>query len=139
MKKLIDLLLLLILFIGAGSCKKTSSANTCTPSKDNMTGTWNIISMYVTNLSTGVGGEVTTQYPCVKDDQFIFKSDGTYTYNLNGTPCQIPLYTAGTWSVSGTTLNIDAEVWTIASFDCKTCVVSSTQSGYSKLYTVRLQ
>lgn len=128
-----------ILLLSAVSCKKSSNDNSCAPSKANMSGTWDIISMYVTDLSTGQGGEVTAQFPCVKDDQFIFNSDGTYTYNNNTTPCQIPLYTSGTWSVNGNILNIDAEVWTVASFDCKTCVVSSNQNGYSRLYTVRLK
>lgn len=139
MKKVTFVLVAMVITTLFFACGKKDNTTGCTPSMDNMVGTWNIKSMIVTDISNGTSVEILASQPCLKDDQFIYKSGGTYSYTYGGTMCQANHAPSGTWLVSGNILKIDTEDWSIISFDCKTCVVSRTVGSYKYTNTVELQ
>jgi lipocalin-like protein len=60
---------------------------------------------------------------CERDDVLSFSSNGNYTITDAGAVCSPAGGDSGTWSLSGNTMNIDGDLTTIESFDCKTLVI----------------
>jgi len=63
---------------------------------------------------------------CEKDDIITLNVNGNYTYTDAGMVCSSPGDATGTWSVSGSTINIDGQLGTVVSYDCKTLVISTS-------------
>ncbi len=62
---------------------------------------------------------------CEKDDVISFSSNGNYTVTDAGIVCTPSGSDSGTWSLSGNAMNIDGDLTTIESFDCKTLVLAN--------------
>jgi len=61
--------------------------------------------------------------PCEKDDVISFNANGNYTVTDAGIVCSPAGGDNGTWSLSGNSMNIDGDLTTVESFDCKTLVL----------------
>jgi len=64
--------------------------------------------------------------PCERDDIITLNVNGNYTYTDAGVTCSPPGDATGTWSISGTTMNLDGDLSTVESFDCKNLVLSNS-------------
>jgi hypothetical protein len=62
---------------------------------------------------------------CERDDVLSFGSNGTYTITDAGTVCSPSGGDNGTWTLLGNSMNIDGDLTTIESFDCKTLVLAN--------------
>src|SRR6476660_9412207 len=60
---------------------------------------------------------------CEMDDVLSFSTNGNYTITDAGTVCSPSGGDSGTWSLSGNSMNIDGDLATMESFDCKTLVL----------------
>ena len=60
---------------------------------------------------------------CERDDVLSFSTNGNYAIIDAGVVCSPSGGDSGTWSLSGTSMNIDGDLTTIESFDCKTLVL----------------
>jgi Lipocalin-like domain len=60
---------------------------------------------------------------CQRDDVLSFNANGNYAIADAGTVCSPSGGDSGTWSLSGSTMNIDGDAAAIESFDCKTLVL----------------
>lgn len=60
---------------------------------------------------------------CERDDVLSFSTSGNYAVTDAGLVCSPAGGGSGTWSLSGNTVNIDGDLATIESFDCKTLVL----------------
>ena len=61
--------------------------------------------------------------PCERDDVLSLNTYGNYLVTDAGTVCSPAGGDSGTWSVSGSSMNINGDLSTIESFDCKTLVL----------------
>lgn len=62
---------------------------------------------------------------CERDDVISFNSNGNYTVTDAGIVCSPSGGDSGTWSLSANAMNIDGDLTTIESFDCKTLVLAN--------------
>jgi hypothetical protein len=60
---------------------------------------------------------------CERDDVISFNSNGNYTITDAGIVCSPSGGDSGTWSLSANAMNIDGDLTTIESFNCKTLVL----------------
>ena len=60
---------------------------------------------------------------CDRDNIIVLNANGTYELIDAGTVCSPSSSETGTWTVVGSTINIDGEIATIASFDCDNLVM----------------
>jgi hypothetical protein len=60
---------------------------------------------------------------CERDDVLSLSANGNYTMTDAGTVCSPSGGDSGTWSLSGNTMNVNGDLATIESFDCKTLVL----------------
>lgn len=63
---------------------------------------------------------------CERDDILTFNSNGNWTLTDAGVICSPANSDNGLWSLSGNTMNVDGDLSTIESFDCKTLVMVSS-------------
>ena len=108
------------------ACKKDKNDDSLAVTKENLVGTYLISSIKLN------GTDVFQLYDaCMKDDQYILKSDLTMEYKDAGTVCSPAGDYTGTWSVSGSKVNIDGSEETVKTLTKGTLVteVSTTQSG----------
>jgi hypothetical protein len=68
---------------------------------------------------------------CERDDVLSFTANGNYTINDAGVVCSPSGSDSGNWSLSGSTMNIDGDLTTIESFDCKTLVLVNNDVNVS--------
>ena len=125
MRKLVLFVLCVSLFT---ACKKNKD-KTCTQDMAGISGSHRITAVtYKASASATEQNYYDILYPdaCEKDDVVTFKSDGTYTFTDAGVKCDPAGDDSGTWGVSGNTITVDGDLFTIASFNCSTLVVSIT-------------
>lgn len=130
MKKLFLALTAGIFLMAGSSCKKDDK-NNCGITVANVAGTYKILKvMYKVNASTPEVDYTNVAFQsCELDDLHILNANGTYTYQPAGVECAPPLGTStDTWSLSGNTLTVEGETFTISSFDCST--LTFTASDY---------
>ena len=68
---------------------------------------------------------------CERDDVLSFTANGNYTLTDAGVVCSPSGSDSGNWSLSGSTMNIDGDLTTIESFDCKTLVLVNNDVNVS--------
>ena len=127
MKKL---LFLSFIVCFALSCKKNKDSS-CTTSTASISGPYKITAMtYKANASAAEIDYLNTIFPdaCERDDIYTFNTNGTYTIADVGVVCSPPGGYNGTWALSGNTMTIDGSPATVASFDCKTLVIITTDT-----------
>lgn len=119
------------IFLFAGSGCSKDDKNNCAVTVANIAGTYKIQKvMYKLNASTAEVDYTSTVFEaCDLDDLLILNSNGVYQYQPAGVECTPPNSgDTDTWSLSGNTLTIGGESYTIASFDCSNLVF--TMSNY---------
>jgi hypothetical protein len=118
------------------SCEKDK--DDCPTDVVSLSGTYKLTAATVT-----IAGTTTDEYAareaCEKDDLYILAADGSLTYQDAGTACNPSGSYSSTWSVSGNTITIDGETFTIESFDCDNLKVTASGLGYSAKATFNKQ
>ncbi len=110
------------------SCKKNDKCNTDVAS---VSGTYKVASAKYKEPSSGVEVDaigILFGEACEKDDLTVLNSNGTYQNTDAGVVCDPSNTYSGDWSLSGNTLILDGDSYTIESFNCTTLSVSAT--GY---------
>jgi hypothetical protein len=130
-------LLLLATVVLVAACKKDKEESQAVTSA-NVAGTYTFGSLIYkgTYLATGqtVQEDATDSIPaCERDNLMTLKSDGTVQYQDVGTVCNPNESSTGTWSLSGTSLNINGDVANVDELTNKKLVVSikDTANGYA--------
>ena len=123
MKKLSLLLLLSVLIF---SCKKNKDKN-CNTDMASIAGSYKqTANTYKASSTASEQDLYALEDACEKDDIIALNQNGNYTYTDAGMVCSPAGDGTGTWSVSGSTINIDGQLGTVASYDCKALVISFT-------------
>jgi hypothetical protein len=113
------------------ACKKDKNDDSLAVTKENLVGTYVISSIKLN------GTDVFQLYDaCMKDDQYILKSDLTMEYKDAGTVCSPAGDYTGSWSVSGSKVTIDGSEETVKTLTKGTLVTEVTQSGGGVTATV---
>lgn len=132
-------ILSLVLFAAAtfSACKKDKDDEALAVTKENLVGTYTVVS--IKWIVGGTEKDMTNDLmdPCEKDDQIIFKADATLQYKDAGTVCSPAGDDTGTWSVSGSKVTIDGTANTVKSLTSSTLVFEDTFSGNGASYTAR--
>ena len=123
------------------ACKKDNDSNdSLSVTKENLAATYTLSTIKV--KATGVAEQdVTSQVTaCEKDDQIILKSDLTIQYKDAGTVCSPAGDGTGVWSLSGSTITMDGDAYTVKSLTKGTLVLeqTGTVSGVTYTYTTTL-
>ena len=138
MKKLLIPLALLLVF---ASCKKSDSSS-CTLSEASVAGTYKVTGATVRAAGTSTDINVfDTYFPdaCDKSELTTFAAGGVLNVHASSGCPTTDDYTS-TWSLSGSTLTIDGDPYTVKSFTCNTVVVTQTDgSGNITTVTVTRQ
>jgi hypothetical protein len=118
------------------ACKKDDVKKEVTPTKENLTGTWMVTSVKISNAS-GSMDLFSSFEACEKDDIYHLNADLSFEYEDAGTQCSPNnIYSGGTWALtSSTTIDIDGDVSTIKSFDGKTLVASQSDGDVTQSIT----
>jgi hypothetical protein len=129
MKK--NLLLLSLITLVSFSCSKSDNNPDpgCQLTSANIAGSYKLTSLKYKISSTAPETDVYTVFleDCQRDDIYVLNANGTVNYNDVGTVCTPSGSTSGVWTLSGTTLTIDGEAFTVANYNCST--ITGTQSG----------
>ncbi|MEP7319161.1 MAG: lipocalin family protein [Panacibacter sp.] len=132
MKNMIFLLFASTVFFG---CSKNDDGGDTTPvTMASLAGNYKI-----TAVTTG-GVDILSTYllPCQQDDLYTLNADGTYVITDAGTACTPTSATSSTWTLSGTQITINGQVFTLVKFDGAKieATTSVTQSGITVTVTV---
>jgi len=115
---------------------KDTDTTTCTISMRDMAGTYTI-----TTIEAQLPGQtgyipvtdVILDEPCMKDNTVVLNEDGTAKYEDKGVVCSPAQTSTGTWSLNGQQMTvtldqspINLSSATVASYDCKTLVITAT-------------
>ena len=101
------------------SCNKDDD---CETNVNTVSGTYLVTAVkYKATPASAEEDQFATFPACVKDDLFKLNSNGSFEYQDAGAACS-GSYT-DTWSLSGSSITIDGELYTISGFDCKTLTV----------------
>jgi len=121
MKKLSIVLLLSVLIF---SCKKNKDKN-CSTDMTSIAGSYKeTASTYKASATAPEEDLFALEDACEKDDIITLNENGNYTYTDAGMVCSPAGDGSGTWSVTGTGINLDGTLGTVVSYDCKTLVIS---------------
>jgi hypothetical protein len=131
LKKILAVSFLAVSLLG---CKKDDEViNTTTPSKDQLVGTWRQTAETTNGVNTW---NTTNHQACEMDDNLKLNSDNTYTYTDAGTVCSPSGNDAGAWSISGSTLTVDAYPLTVENFNGSTLSLKEIYTFGGTTYTV---
>lgn len=133
MKKLLFAVTLLAL---GSSCKKDKD-KTCDLNAGSLVGSYKTTSVkYKASTSASEVDLFATYDACEKDDLVKFNSNNTVNYQDAGTVCTPPGDDTGIWALSGNTLTLDGELYTITSFDCNGMTLTNAGSTPGELTTI---
>lgn len=134
MKKLPILpILLFTIAVAIGiSCKKDDDKKTaaCTTDVASISGPYKITAYTYKQTPTSPEEDMLATFfdDCERDDVFSFNSNGNYAVADVGVVCSPSGGYSGTWSLSGNSMNVDGDIYTIESFNCKTLVLVSNDA-----------
>ena len=120
-----------LLFI---SCSKDPENPPCTTSSAAIAGSYKVTAATYKASSTAAEIDymnILYYDACERDDVLSFTANGNYTINDAGVVCSPSGSDSGNWSLSGSTMNIDGDLTTIESFDCKTLVLVNNDVNVS--------
>jgi len=116
------------------SCKGKDS---CDLNSSTLVGTYQVTGVsYRASASSPTTDIFSTYSPCEKDDLVIFNSNGTITYSDAGQVCSPDNNDTGSWSLSGSNLNIDGETGVVTSFNCNNMTVAINGATAGELTTI---
>ena len=128
MKKsnLLPVLFAFVLVLTGAACKK-SKDEAVAPTKENLAGTYKLISIKAKVTGTAEQ-DITNQYlePCQLDDLYTLNANLTYQYVDAGTKCDPAGDYNDTWSLQGNVISFADYEFTITKFDGKNLVGSET-------------
>lgn len=136
MKKII---LALFVLATVASCKKDDD-KTCDYSQANFAGTYKVTAAkYKANTATAEVDEFATWDACQKDDLIVFNSNSSINYQDAGSVCTPSGNDTGIWAyTSSNTVNVDGEVYSVASFNCSGATLTQIGTAAGELYTIVL-
>jgi hypothetical protein len=120
------ILLITFVILAVGSCKKSDS-NSCQTDVASISGSYKLTSYYYRTSPSSQEVDYTNIIlpdACEKDNLLVFNSNGNYQLVDAGVVCSPSSNDSGIWSLSGSTMYIDADPYNVESFDCKTLSVS---------------
>ena len=133
MKKII--LSLFVLSTVLISCKKDSK--NCDLNSGNVVGTYRLTAYtYKANTAATVVDEYALLQPCEKDDRIIFNANSTTTYTDAGVVCSPSGNSTGTWSLSGSSMTLDGDIYVVASFSCSGMTLTQAGPAAGELTTI---
>lgn len=104
--------------LGLSSCKKDKDDD-CALSADAIKGTYKLTALTMQAAGTPAVDVFTTLVDaCERDDTYQLGDAGVFTYTDAGTVCTPAGDYTGTWSLTGTTLDMDGDVFTVSEFRC---------------------
>lgn len=120
-----------VLLAAFSSCKKDSSEATCELNATSIQGTYKLTSLKYKLTSSTPEVEVFSNgawyEPCERDDTYTFGASNVATYTDAGTTCSPNGSETGTWSLTGTSLNLNGMInGTVSSFSCTGMTVVAT-------------
>jgi hypothetical protein len=122
MKKLSALLLLSALFF---SCKKDKDPG-CATDVSHISGSYKFTAYTYKQTPTSPEEDyfnILFPNACERDDILTLNATGNWTKTDAGSVCSPSGSDSGAWSLSGTSINVDGDISTIESFDCKTLIL----------------
>src|SRR5436190_8437858 len=123
-----NLPLLLLLLALTFSCKKNKDKNSCATDMTSIAGSYRVTA-YTYKQSASAAEQdyyaIVFPDPCERDDIITLNVNGNYTYTDAGAVCSPAGDATGTWSVTGNSMNLDGDISTVQSYDCKTLVLTS--------------
>jgi len=124
MNKTFTKLLVLAVLIVTSFSACVKSTNTLSYTKDNLVGTYTIVSIK-SKASNGPEQDVTTSIlsPCQLDDQTILRNDYTSIYVDAGVKCTTDGGYSDTWELDGNVLSVDGNDFVIISLTKTTLVL----------------
>jgi hypothetical protein len=136
-KTILALSLMSLVFV---SCKKDDKDEPVTPTKENLTGSYKMTAFTVSNTSGSLDFFNSVMEACDRDDVYKLNADMSYGVEDAGTVCSPDNnYTGGTWSITGTTIDLDGETGTVKSWNGKTLVVEQVDAGTTYSQTFQKQ
>ena len=112
------------------SCKKDENKNSgCAVNVSSVSGSYKFTAYKYRANSTAAEQDyfnIIFSDPCERDDVLTLNSNGSWILADAGVVCTPPGDDTGIWSLTGNTLNVDGDLATIESFDCKTLVLLNT-------------
>lgn len=122
-----NILFLFLVTVSISGCSKSENSAQATVTMQSLAGNYKI-------TAATVGGiDILSTYlmPCQADDVYTLNADGTYAIADAGTVCTPTSATSGTWSLSGNTITIGAQAFTLITFDGNKIEASTsvTQGG----------
>ena len=121
----------LCIVVGIAFVMSSCSKNNCRTDVAGLSGAYKIISVkYKPNGSSQEIDYIDTYFPqaCLKDNLYTLNADNTYTVIDAGVSCGTNPY-IGDWDVNGNTLFLDADDYSITSFNCETLVITEADYG----------
>jgi hypothetical protein len=121
----------MLLSVGFLSCKDDDD-DTCALNNSSLVGTYQLTGVsYKADATTPAIDIFSTYDACEKDDLVVFNANGSVTYTDAGIACSPSTNDTGTWSLSGSTLTVDGEAASVASFTCTgmTVTIAGTTAG----------
>ncbi len=112
-----------------GSCKKKDkTTDDCAITEANLAGNYKVTGVkYKASPSSPEVTDLSLYLePCELDDIITFKTDHTYLYTDAGTACDPNGDDSGNWSLTGSTLNVEGEPFTLDNFSCNGFSFTST-------------
>ncbi len=127
----------LLASLAFSSCKKDEKV--CDLNATNLAGSYKVTSfIYKADAATAAIDLFATADACEKDDLIIFNANNTITFSDLGLTCTPAGDDTGVWSLSGSTLNFDGELFTISSFSCSGMTATSTGPAAGETATISL-
>lgn len=119
------------------ACKKDKNDDSLAVTKENLVGTYVIASIKAKAAGSG-DQDVTNTWlqSCEKDDQYILKSDLTMQYKDAGTVCSSAGDYTGTWSLTGSKINIDGSEETVKTLTKGTLVTEWSDNSSGMTLTI---
>ncbi len=121
------IILLIAAVLTFSSCKKKDKINNCNLTEANLAGSYKVESIkYKPSANSQEVDGTFLLDACETDDIRTFNPNHTLIYTDAGTQCSPPSDDNGSWSLSGSTLNLDGTLQTIDTFDCNGFIISET-------------
>lgn len=122
-------------------CKKEDANAALSVSKENVAGTYKISSVKA-QANGAAEVDITSDFmdPCATDDLITLKTDLTFTVVDAGTKCDPPGDYISDWSLTGSTLSLDGETFTVKSVTKAQLVLTNSGdlNGVSATITMTL-
>lgn len=134
MKKI---LLAVTILVAVTSCKKDKDDENCTLSSTSIVGSYKTTAVkYKASAADAEIDEFATWDACEKDDIVVLNANNSVTYQDAGISCTPSTNDTGAWLLSGSSLNIDGEIYTVTAFSCSGMTLTRAGTTVGELSTI---